>query len=117
ELTMSTLSLPFAARAKRLTGSLIDSSTSLLASQPHDIVRFAMGSPADEAIPLQAFREIAADRLDHTSLTYGATEGEPELLNTLVDYLSTTSEPTSLERIVITAGGMQGLDLACKIFV
>lgn len=114
---MRTLSLPFAARAESLTGSVIDSSTSLLASQSHDIVRFAMGSPADEAVPLTAFKDIAAQRLDHSSFTYGATEGEPGLLNGLVDYLSTTSEPTSLERVVITAGGMQGLDLACKIFV
>lgn len=43
--------LPLAARADQLVGSVIDSSTSLLAKQSHDIVRFAMGSPAAEAIP------------------------------------------------------------------
>ena len=114
---MRTTVLPFADRAARLTGSVIDSSTSLLAAQTHDIVRFAMGSPADEAVPLEVFRDIVAAKLDYSSFTYGATEGEPELLDQLVQYLSTTSEPTSLDRIVITAGGMQGLDLACKIFV
>jgi 2-aminoadipate transaminase len=114
---MNTQNLPFSARVARLTGSMIDSSTSLLASQPQDIVRFAMGSPADEAVPIEAFRDIAVSRLDHSSFTYGATEGEPELLDALVDYLSTTSEPTTHERVVITAGGMQGIDLACKIFV
>ncbi|WP_022884350.1 PLP-dependent aminotransferase family protein [Glaciibacter superstes] len=114
---MSTTFLPYAERAARLTGSVIDSSTSLLASQPHDIVRFAMGSPADEAVPLDEFREISAATLDHSSFTYGATEGEPELLTGLVDYLVTTSEPTSRDRVTITSGGMQGLDLACKIFV
>ena len=114
---MSAITLPFADRASRLTGSIIDSSTSLLAAQTHDIVRFAMGSPADEAVPLEEFRDIAGGRLDYSSFTYGATEGEPELLDELVSYLATTSEPTSLDRIIITAGGMQGLDLACKIFV
>jgi 2-aminoadipate transaminase len=114
---MTTTTLPFADRASRLTGSIIDSSTSLLAAQTHDIVRFAMGSPADEAVPLDQFRDISAGRLDYSSFTYGATEGEPELLDQLVDYLSTTPEPTSADRIIITAGGMQGLDLACKIFV
>lgn len=114
---MNTENLPFSARVARLTGSMIDSSTSLLASQPQDIVRFAMGSPADEAVPIEAFRDIAASRLDHSSFTYGATEGEPELLDALVDYLSTASEPTAHERVVITTGGMQGIDLACKIFV
>ena len=114
---MSVINLPYAARAARLTGSVIDSSTSLLAAQTHDIVRFAMGSPADEAVPLEVLRDIAASQLDHSSFTYGATEGEPALLEQLVDYLGTTSEPTSLDRVTITAGGMQGLDLACKIFV
>ena len=114
---MRTTTLPFAERASRLTGSVIDSSTSLLAAQTHDIVRFAMGSPADEAVPLEVFRDIVNGRLDHSSFTYGATEGEPELLEQLVDYLSTASEPTSAGRVIITAGGMQGLDLACKIFV
>lgn len=114
---MSAVTLPFASRAAQLTGSMIDSSTSLLAAQQHDIVRFAMGSPADEAVPLEEFRDIAAARLDHSSFTYGATEGEPELIDQLVDYLATGPEPTAHDRIIITTGGMQGLDLACKIFV
>ncbi|SDM99572.1 2-aminoadipate transaminase [Cryobacterium flavum] len=114
---MKSSTMPLARRAENLIGSVIDSSTSLLAAQEHDIVRFAMGSPADDAVPLEAFREIAASRFDHSSFTYGATEGEPGLLSNLVDYLSTTPDPTSAERITITTGGMQGLDLACKIFV
>ena len=40
--------LPLARRADGLVGSVIDSSTSLLAAQTHDIVRFAMGAPAAE---------------------------------------------------------------------
>ncbi len=85
--------LPLAGRAKDLVGSMIDSSTSLLAAQSHDIVRFAMGSPADEAVPADEFRQIAGEILDHTSFTYGATEGEPRLLQLLVDYLATTPDP------------------------
>ncbi|MCQ9165557.1 MULTISPECIES: PLP-dependent aminotransferase family protein [unclassified Arthrobacter] len=115
--TRSRATLPLADRAADLVGSVIDSSTSLLAAQSHDIVRFAMGSPADEAVPLAEFRDIADTVIDHSSMTYGATEGEPVLLKALVGYLAGTSEPTSEERITITAGGMQGLDLACKIFI
>jgi 2-aminoadipate transaminase len=114
---MKSSTMPLAHRAESLIGSVIDSSTSLLAAQEHDIVRFAMGSPADDAVPLDAFREIAASRFDHSSFTYGATEGEPGLLKNLIEYLSTTPDPTSAERVTITTGGMQGLDLACKIFV
>ncbi len=115
--TRSRAPLPLADRAANLVGSVIDSSTSLLAAQTHDIVRFAMGSPADEAVPLAEFRQIADQVIDHSSMTYGATEGEPVLLKALVEYLAGTSDPTDEERITITAGGMQGLDLACKIFV
>ncbi|KHL04396.1 aminotransferase-like domain-containing protein [Sinomonas humi] len=109
--------LPLAERAGSLVGSVIDSSTSLLASMKHDIVRFAMGSPANEAVPLEEFREIADTVMGHDTFTYGATEGEPRLLSALVEYLSTTSDPTDEDRVTITAGGMQGLDLACKIFI
>lgn len=115
--TRSQAALPLADRAANLVGSVIDSSTSLLAAQTHDIVRFAMGSPADEAVPLAEFRDIAENVIDHSSMTYGATEGEPVLLTALVDYLAGTSDPTTEDRVTITSGGMQGLDLACKIFI
>ena len=59
----SKAALPLADRAANLVGSVIDSSTSLLAAQTHDIVRFAMGSPADEAVPLAEFRDIAASKM------------------------------------------------------
>lgn len=110
-------SLPLAGRAADLVGSIIDSSTSLLAAQTHDIVRFAMGAPADEAMPVATFREIAGEILDASSLTYGATEGEPRLLDQLEGYLADTTDETSQDRMVITTGGMQGLDLANKLFV
>lgn len=116
-MTLTTTTLPLATRSANLTGSIIDSSTSLLAAQTHDIVRFAMGSPADEAVPLEALREIAGARLANDSFTYGATEGEPELIDALVEFSKGTREPLSPERLTITTGGMQGLDLACKIFV
>ncbi|GAA1770635.1 PLP-dependent aminotransferase family protein [Kocuria aegyptia] len=109
--------LPLARRADGLVGSVIDSSTSLLAAQSHDIVRFAMGAPAAEVIPTGTFRRIAAEVLDAGSFTYGATEGEPGLLEAVVAHHSTTPEPTRPERLVITSGGMQGLDLAFKLFV
>ncbi|WP_262925643.1 aminotransferase class I/II-fold pyridoxal phosphate-dependent enzyme [Kocuria atrinae] len=95
-------------------GSVIDSSTSLLAAQTHDIVRFAMGAPAAEVIPTEEFRQIAGEVLTDASFTYGATEGEPELITTVTEQFSSGS--TDPERIVITSGGMQGLDLAFKLF-
>ena len=108
---------PLARRADGLVGSVIDSSTSLLAAQSHDIVRFAMGAPAEDMVPVEVFGKIAAEMLDAGSYTYGATEGEPALIESLVELSADTPEPTSAERLVVTSGGMQGLDLAFKLFV
>lgn len=110
-------SFPLAARAESLVGSVIDSSTSLLASQTHDIVRFAMGAPADEAVPVEVLRQLAASRWKPDSFTYGATEGEPELLDAIEAFLAHNGTPTARERLFVTTGGMQGLDLAFKLFV
>lgn len=112
--------LPFASRAGLIPGSVIDSSTSLLQSQRHDIVRFAMGSPAPEAIPAGTFDEIARSALGAGSsdaYDYGPTEGEAGLRSALLEFLEHQGMPTSAERLLITAGGMQGLDLTCKLFV
>jgi 2-aminoadipate transaminase len=110
--------LPYAARAAGLVGSVIDSSTSLLHKQTHDIVRFAMGSPAAEAVPAEILSTIAAAQLRRPdAYDYAATEGDPPLHAALLEMLRGTSDETTAERLTITAGGMQGLDLFCKVFV
>jgi 2-aminoadipate transaminase len=112
--------LPLASRADLLVGSMIDSSTSLLAAQSHDIVRFAMGSPAAEAIPTKVLAAIGAEEVGEASpdaFDYAATEGDLPLRQALLAELEGTSGATTLDRITITSGGMQGLDLAFKLFV
>ncbi|MEV6270386.1 PLP-dependent aminotransferase family protein [Kribbella sp. NPDC051936] len=110
--------LPYAARATGLVGSVIDSSTSLLHKQTHDIVRFAMGSPAAEAVPARILSAIAAEELSRpAAFDYAATEGDPPLHAALLEMLRGTSDQTTADRLTVTAGGMQGLDLFCKIFV
>ncbi len=109
-----------AARAAGLVGSVIDSSTSLLQQQRHDIVRFAMGSPAAEAVPTGLLAAISADELGPDSahaFDYAATEGDPGLRAAVLDMLAGTGEATTPDRLTITSGGMQGIDLACKLFV
>ena len=115
---MTTSTLPFAARAEGLVGSVIDSSTSLLHKQSHDIVRLAMGSPAAEAVPSAILADIATVELAAPdAYDYAATEGDPPLHAALLEMLRGTSDETTADRLTITAGGMQGLDLFCKIFV
>lgn len=108
--------IPLASRTAGIRGSVIDSSTSLLASQCHDIVRFAMGAPNADLIPAEDFARLFATpsvgRFD-----YGASEGEPGLLAQVQAYLTREGIETGPERLLITTGGMQGLDIAFKLFV
>ncbi|GAA3327399.1 aminotransferase-like domain-containing protein [Paeniglutamicibacter sulfureus] len=105
-----------ASRVSLLKGSIIDSSTSLLASQKHDIIRFAMGAPNAELIPEAEFARLAtypaAGRYD-----YAATEGNPELIEQIVAYHSRRGVDLDPSRLLVTTGGMQGLDIAFKLFV
>ena len=115
-------SLPFASRADQLVGSVIDASTTLLAAYDHDIVKFGMGAPAPDMLPAKDFGRIAGEVFDPSNFTYGETKGEPILLEALHDYLSAmdqipAEQKGNLDRLLITSGGMQGLDLGFKLFV
>jgi 2-aminoadipate transaminase len=116
--TFSLTSL-YAARVDGITGSVIDSSTSLLERQSHDIVRMAMGSPAADAIPSAVFGallgELAAEGA--SAFDYGPTEGDAALRGALIDLLAAQGTPVDPDELLITSGGMQGLDLVCKLFV
>jgi 2-aminoadipate transaminase len=109
-----------ARRAASIPGSVIDSSTSLLQRQTHDVVRFAMGSPAPEAIPAEAFAEILPRVLESDpsgAFDYGPTEGEARFIAALLPFLAESGISAEPDEILITAGGMQGLDLTTKLFV
>lgn len=117
---MTDFAFPLAARSEQLVGSVIDSSTSLLQKQTHDIVRFAMGSPAEEAIPTEVFASVVPGALGSgaaSAYDYAASEGDPPLREALLQMLDGTTDETTADRLFITSGGMQGLDLCCKLFV
>ena len=115
-LVIDTATFPAPAASERLVGSGIDSSTALLAKQSHDIVRFAMGAPGEDLIPVaqldEAFAASAKGRYD-----YGESEGEPALREQILRISEASGLQSSNERLPVTTGGMQGLDLAFKIFV
>ena len=113
---MSELKAHLRERAKAFPGSVIDSSTALLASQTHDIVRFAMGAPGGDLIP-QRELDDCFQQGDDSRYGYGATEGEPELIDEIVSLSNAFGAETTPERILITTGAMQGLDLAFKLLI
>jgi len=107
---------PLARRSQHLLGSVIDSSTGLLAQQSHDVVRFAMGAPEEDLLPVaeldEAFAKAALGRYD-----YGESAGEPALREEIIRLSHSVGVATSDDRIVVTNGAMQGLDLAFKLLV
>jgi 2-aminoadipate transaminase len=111
----------FAQRVGAIRGSAIDSSTSLLQSQSHDIVRMAMGSPSPEAVPSAEFADVAGELFGaggYEVFDYGPTEGEAELRELLIGFLERNSGTApDHDELLITSGGMQGLDLTCKLYV
>jgi 2-aminoadipate transaminase len=110
----------FAARADGISGSIIDASISLLQDQPRDVISFAMGCPAPDALPGAALADIAHLALlepDAAVLNYGATEGTPAMRRALLSMLAGDGAPPPGEEIIVTTGGMQSLDLACKLLV
>jgi len=108
----------FAARAAGIPGSPIDRSIALLRSERTDLVSFAIGAPAPAAIPAAALRAIAGELLaDDGALNYGPTEGEVELRAAILEQHTLLDGPGSAEELLVTAGGTQGIDLVCKLFV
>lgn len=107
--------LPLSTRASNLCGSIIDSSVSLLGKQAHDTISFAMGAPSDDLMPVELLDQLAAIS-SPSKYSYGNTEGERMLVDEIQN-LCPPKEKTSPERITVTTGGMQGLDLAFKLFI
>lgn len=110
------ITIPFARRATSLIGSVIDSSTALLAQQEHDIVRFAMGAPGEDLIPV-AELDASYARAAEGRYNYGQSEGEPRLREQILKLSANSGVHSSDDRILVTTGGMQGLDIAFKLFV
>jgi 2-aminoadipate transaminase len=108
----------FAARAAGIPGSPIDRSIALLRAERADIVSFAIGAPAPAAIPAAALRAIAAELLaDDGALNYGPTEGEADLRAAILEQRALRDGPGGAGELLVTAGGTQGIDLVCKLFV
>jgi len=85
-----------------------------------DIVSFAPGYPAPEMFPWQEFQEITATLLSGTDgavLQYGATRGYRPLLEAIVALMASRGAPTSLERLLVTTGSQQGLDLVARVLL
>ncbi len=100
----------FSERIDRLTSSLIRELLAL--TQKPDIISFAGGLPAREAMP----------PLDQVDLPpelsqYGTTDGEPELRAAIAAQLTKLGLRCRPEQVLVTTGSQQGIDLASKLYI
>lgn len=81
-------------------------------------ISFAAGNPAPESFPAEQMAAIAADIFEDqasVALQYGTTEGYTPLRELVADRLARRfGVDTASNMTVITSGGQQGIELACK---
>lgn len=82
------------------------------------IVSFAAGNPSPLSFPAEELAEISADIFRNdatTALQYGITEGYPGLRAAIAERLSRKfGIGRDFDETIITTGGQQGIELACK---
>jgi 2-aminoadipate transaminase len=89
-------------------------------AQKRDIISFAPGYPAPETFPWHEFQEIARELLSGTDgsvLQYGPTRGYRPLLEAIAGIMGQRGVTTTLERLLITTGSQQGLDLVARVLL
>jgi 2-aminoadipate transaminase len=89
-------------------------------AQNRDLISFAPGYPAPETFPWSEFSEIAREMLSGShpnALQYGATRGFRPLLETIAAIMDHRGAPTEMNRLLVTTGSQQGLDLVARVLL
>jgi len=85
-----------------------------------EIVSFAGGQPAVEALDMGVIEDIAARVIRDqgaTALQYGGGQGHAGLREQLVEVMRAEGVPGHADDLVVTVGGQQALELVTKCFV
>jgi len=83
-------------------------------------VSFAPGFPAPDTFAWADFQEIAHELLsgrDGSVLQYGPTRGYRPLVDAIAGVMARRGAPTTAERLLITTGSQQGLDLVARVLL
>ena len=100
----------FSERIDRLTSSLIRELLAL--TQKPDIISFAGGLPARDAMPPLNLGDLPPELSQ-----YGTTDGEPELRAAIAGQLAELGLRCRPEQVLITTGSQQGIDLVSKLYI
>ena len=85
-----------------------------------DIISFAGGMPAPELFPVAAISKAFADVLaddGQSALQYSTTEGWRPLREWIARRMQLRGIDAAAERVLITTGSQQGIDLVGKVFI
>lgn len=85
-----------------------------------DIISFAGGMPDNNLFPIEEIDAIynsLSVREKQIAMQYGPTGGLPTLLESLGEYLESKGLPVSENKILITTGSLQAINLLTKVFV
>jgi len=85
-----------------------------------EVISFAGGLPDPATFPLDFLAKVAQEEILHNavkSLQYTTTEGKRPLREALARWLGEEGIHTTMDRIVITNGSQQGLDLLGRAFL
>jgi Transcriptional regulators containing a DNA-binding HTH domain and an aminotransferase domain (MocR family) and their eukaryotic orthologs len=111
--------LQFAKRFDGITGSAIREIFKLLAKP--GMISFAGGNPANTALREDVVKYLAVEALETNGkaiLQYGASEGYPPFLESLVAYLKAdTGLSAEKENLLPVTGSTQAMDLLCKALI
>jgi 2-aminoadipate transaminase len=108
----------YAARVRGMSASAIRALFAV-ASRP-EIVSFAGGNPAVEALDLGAVEDVVSQVVRDsgaTALQYGIGQGRPELREHLVGVMAMEGIEAHADELIVTAGGQQALELIASCFV
>ncbi len=91
-----------------------------LLGKQRGIISFAPGYPAPETFPSADLQDIAQSLVsgsDPYVLQYGPTRGFRPLLEQIAGIMDERGAPTSLDRLLVTTGSQQGLDLVARVLI
>ena len=90
-----------------------------LASRP-DIISFAGGMPGNDLFPVKEVEELYREldiKIKQAAFQYGPTPGLPSLLESLQGFLEKKGLPVHENRLLITTGSQQALNILGKAFI
>ncbi len=85
-----------------------------------DVISFAGGMPGNELFPIEEIDEIYNTlplESKQNAFQYGPTQGYPQLLESLNDFLRKKGLPVDQNQLLITTGSLQAINILGKIFL